>query len=242
MQSLNCELRAMLQMHLSPRYVLHLAQVSKSWRIIIECNSEYWTRVAAHQVFASELSTFHFTRFVHLVYIPEGYHAAMNRVISMINKEVEIFGTIGYEPSSEDNDETAAECKEMIEYWKPYIHASLEIKTRMQLMHHHGTQYNPYTLSVQESLCMPIKEVAKALVLKSVAATGDDRDEIGAKELRVWVREFAALPNVSDDTKSTMMHKLRKCFFGRFKEDGKFVRLDAFDVTDAVVVACHSND
>ena len=89
---------------------------------------------------------------------------------------------------------------------------------------------------------MPIKEVAKALVLKSVAATDDDHDEISAKELREWVREFAALPNVSDDTKSTMMHKLRKCFFGRFKEDGKFVRLDAFDLTDAVEVACHSKD
>ena len=115
MQSLNNECRAMLQMYLRPRDVLPLVQVSKSWRIVIECNKEYWTRVAAHLVFANSLLSLDATRFSFLVYTPEGYYAAMNEVISRINKEVEIFGTIGFELSSDDNDEMAAECKTVIE-------------------------------------------------------------------------------------------------------------------------------
>ena len=231
----------MLQMYLRPRDVLPLVQVSKSWRIVIECNKEYWTRVAAHLVFANSLLSLDATRFSFLVYTPEGYYAAMNEVISRINKEVEIFGTIGFELSSDDNDEMAAECKTVIEYWKPYIHASLEVKTRMQLLDEHNTLGDSCRLTVQQCHGMTMKEIAKTLVMKMVTPREDEQDEKGAKKLREWVREFKALPNLSDDTKSSMMRKLLKCFDGNFK-DGRFVMLNGYDVRDAVEVACYSND
>jgi len=260
MLRLTNESHCLIQMHLQPRFVARLTQTCRRMRAALDDNAEFWGRVAAHLAW-SESHPLSFTRLEHLVYIDQGYFAAMNEVVVRIHREVTVRATIGLVDMEEDDDDdddnpfqfdAEAEKARLIAYWAPFIGASLETTTRAQLwfkiLPASSLGFTPgdeellrtMLIQAEELQTMPMKAIARRLVRERVKRWPKPKRN-SMRRLHKWARDFAEAPGMPNHVKNNLMWELRLCILDSLNytanhDDDAAITLN--DVDTALNVLC----
>ena len=265
MLRLTNESHCLIQMHLPPRFVARLTQTCRRLRAALDDNAEFWGRVAAHLAWR-ESEPFLFTRLQHLVYMDDGYFAAMNEVITRIHREVALRASIGLVSNNESDSllfDVEAEKARFIAYWAPFVGASLETTTRAQLGFDEcppssfmglamgeDPQQTMWRNAEEELQTMPMKAIARRLVRARVKRWPKPKRN-NMRRLHRWARDFAEAPGMSNYRKNHLMWELRLCILDSLRhttdnhnnnnntrdDDDAVITLN--DVNSALNVLCH---
>lgn len=220
------ELQRALLMHLSPRYAMHVAQISKHFHELLNDHHEYWTRVAAHLAWREHLPFIKYSQMNLLLYCSD-YARDMAIIAASVHERVVQLASLEDPADLESvnycDDKVHTYLNLCRATWAPHVEASLEQKTRLQLhfLSAHPPPYAdfaPILPSLREEECMhlPMKALARRLVEHDLQIhlepqnnnpTTAERKLNRLKRMRKWMRDFAQLSSDFEE-KQELIHEL----------------------------------